>query len=183
MPAFSDTDNTVDTFAGWDAMLEGGAKAPSLAAHIAWATGALLLLVLLGAQFGLFEGPRWIQNERVRPWLETACQNLGCDLPTFRSPKRIDIVDHALQPAPNGIGGCEFTLILSNQASLPQAFPAIKLILSGNDGKPAAARVFQPGEYLPEHHPELMPVGKPQEVRVLLANPQHEVTGFYFELL
>ncbi len=162
------------------AMAEASANRPGQAV---WGIGALLLCVLLAGQFGAFEGQRLAQNENLRPWLESACQTLGCRLPAFRAPLRIQIVGRDLRPAQDGVDGYEFTLVLANQSSLPQAFPAVKLILSAYNGDPAAARVFEPAEYLPPSSPMLMPVGELQEIRLLLAPPRQEIGGFSFELL
>ncbi len=183
MPPLASLEETTDRLAGWDARIEDGARGSAPAARIAWGLGVFLLLAALGGQFWLFEGPRWMQDESLRPWLETACRSLRCQLPVFRAPGRIQIIDHALHPAPDGSEGYEFLLVLANQASLPQAFPAVKLVLSGNDGRPAAARIFRPEEYLPKSATKLMPVGQPQEIRLLLAKPQREIGGFSFELL
>jgi predicted Zn finger-like uncharacterized protein len=155
------------------------AQRPALAARLAWGAGTLLLLALLAAQLGWFEGPQLAQNETLRPWLEAACQTVGCRLPPFRAPARIQIVGHDLHPTADGY---EFTLVLSNQASLPQPFPAVKLSLDAHGGNPAAVRVFQPEEYLPAAGSGAMAVGELQEIRLLLARPQQEIGGFSFEL-
>lgn len=150
--------------------------------RVAWGGGTLALLALFVFQLGGFEGPRLAQDEGARPWLEAACQTLGCRLPGFHAPRRIQIIDHTLSPAPDGIDGYAFSVVLANQAALPQDFPAIKLVLAGHDGSPVAARVFQPAEYL-KGSAMPMAVGEPREIRLLLARPSHEVGGFSFELL
>lgn len=180
LSAFSASDAPPDGATGWDAMAEASANRPGQAA---WGIGALLLLALLAVQLGAFEGLWLAQDEGLRPWLDSACQTLGCRLPVFRAPLRIQIIGHDLRPAPDGLDGYEFTLVLANEASQPQAFPAVKLILSAYNGSPAAARVFEPAEYLSPSSPVLMPVGELQEIRLLLAKPRQEIGGFSFELL
>lgn len=163
---------------------EPQAPAPtSFLERAAWAFGVFTLLALLGIQLAIYHGPRLAQDENLRSWLETACQTLGCRLPAFRAPRLIQIIGHDLRPAQDGSGGYEFTLALANQASLPQAFPAVKLTLAAHNGSPAAVRVFQPEEYRPGTGPALMPVGEPQEIHLLLAKPQRDIGGFAFELL
>lgn len=162
---------------------EKAASPVSRLRRIAWGGGAFLLFASLVFQLGWFEGPRLVQDEGVRPWLEAVCQPLGCRLPGFHALRRIQIIGHALTPAPDGIDGYEFSVVLANQASLPQGFPTIKLILSADNGSPVAARVFQPTDYLKGQASALMPVGEPREIRLLLAKPQREVGGFSFELL
>ena len=150
---------------------------------LAWGIGTFILLGLWLFQVGIFEGNRLLQNEQMRPWLEFACENFHCKLPPYRDPRQIQIVDRALLPAPGDVEGYEFTLIVSNQSSLAQAFPDLKLVLTALDNQPVASRIFKPEEYLDEERPRSMPVGKPFEVRLLLAKPSREVGGFSFELM
>lgn len=161
----------------------GGKKTANRAtARLAWGIGTATLLGLLALQIGWFAWPELAQNERLRPWLDTACASLGCRLPLFRAPRRIQIISHDLHPAPEGVEGYEFTLTLANQASLPQAFPIIRLSLEDFSGGTAAVREFQPEEYLPQSSPSLMQVGELREIRLLLAKPNKEIGGFSFEL-
>jgi hypothetical protein len=162
---------------------EPEARPSSRAGRMAWGLGTFLLLALLGLQISVFEGARLAQNERLRPWLEIACEGLRCSLPQFKDIGQIRIIDRALQSAPGDIDGLEFRVVLANQARFPQAFPAIKLVLTEVNGKPVAARVFQPEEYLDANQTALMPVGKPFEIHLLLAKPSREVGGFAFELI
>lgn len=162
-----------------DSLLPGRVKSPS---SLLWTSGVFLSTAVLALQFGVFEGPRLVQNERLRPWLESACQILSCRLPGFRATHAIQIIAHDLHPAADGSDNYEFTLTVVNQASLPQTFPAVKLIVTAGNGDPIATRVFQPSEYLPNPRPTLMPVGILQEIRLVLAKPPIEMGGFTFEL-
>ena len=148
-----------------------------------WWIGTLSMLALLVWQVSIFEGERLVQSERLRPWLELACESFACDLPPYKDTSRIQVVDRALLPAPDDIDGYEFSVILSNQSSLAQAFPLIKLVLLELNGRAVASRIFAPEEYLDATRPAKMPVGKPFEIRLLLAKPSSEVGGFSFDLL
>ena len=169
---------------GYDVWEEESEVRPaSRAGRMAFGFGVPLLLALLVLQIGLFEGNHLAQDERLRPWLEIACGELGCSLPQYKDVRQIQIIDRALQPAPDDIDGLEFILVVANEARFAQAFPAIKLVLTEVTGKPVAARIFSPGEYLDENQTGPMPVGKPFEIRLLLAKPSREVGGFNFELI
>lgn len=148
-----------------------------------WGLGVVVLAGVLLAQVGLFEGPRLAQQESLRASLDLLCRPLSCTLPAFRQIERIHIVDRALQAAPDDIDGFEFSLIMVNQARLPQAYPTIRLALTEVNGKPIAMRQFKPEEYLASAHPGPMPVGQPVEVHLLLARPAREIGGFSFELI
>jgi predicted Zn finger-like uncharacterized protein len=148
-----------------------------------WALGALALAGLWDWQILHFEGANLASNERARPWLDKACWVLRCDLPPFRAPERIRIVERALHPAPGDIDGYEFVLVLSNQAALPQPFPDIGLTLAANAGVAFASRVFRAQEYLEGGSSATMETGKLYEVHLLLARPGRDIGSFSFELL
>lgn len=148
-----------------------------------WWLGALAMASLLVWQVNVFEGARLAQSERIRPWLELLCESLGCELTPYKDTRQIQVVDRALLPAPDDIDGYEFRLIIANQSALAQAFPSIRLVLSELGGRASASRTFSPDEYLEAPRPSKMPVGKPFEIRLLIAKPSSEVGGFSFELI
>jgi predicted Zn finger-like uncharacterized protein len=150
--------------------------------HYLWGGGAVVALALFSLQLGLFKGPQWAQNEQYRPWLEAACQILRCQLPPYHNIPSIQVISHDLRPASNGADAYEFVLVLVNQASLPQAFPSITLNLATDTGSPLATRVFDPADYRPKDGEDTMPVGKLQEIHILLAKPQQDIGGFSFDL-
>jgi predicted Zn finger-like uncharacterized protein len=155
----------------------------SLWSRLGWIVGTVLLAVLLVGQGILFEGPKLARQETLRPWLDGFCRIVGCVLPSFRKVERIRVIDRNLHAAPDDIDGFEFSLIMTNQAALPQVYPDIRLVLTEVNGNPVAARVFKPREYLATDRPGTMPVGQPVEIRLLLAKPSREIGGFVFDLL
>lgn len=155
----------------------------STSRRIPWTLGAASLLAVLLLQIIVFKGSQIAQDERFRPWLDLLCEGLPCTLPPFRSIPQIQILDKALQPGSQNENVLQFSLILSNQASLPQAFPAIKLILTDFHNQPVASGLFKPEEYLTKPNGGLMPVGKSFEIRMLFPKPRREVAGFAFELI
>lgn len=167
---------------GWHDDEDEPGEAPQ-GSGIGWWLGGLAMLALLVWQVSIFEGVRLAQNERLRPWLELACESFACDLTPYKDTSQIQVVDRALLPAPDDIEGYEFRVIISNQSSMAQAFPLIRLVLSELGGRAIASRTFEPDEYLDATRPSKMPVGKPFEIRLLLAKPSSEVGGFSFELI
>lgn len=149
-----------------------------------WGLGVFGLTALLIAQLVVFEGDRMVQSARMRPWLDMICKTVDCHLPPYKDVRRIQIFDRALRPDSMRDDALEFQLVFANQSNLPQMLPNLKLVLTELNGSPVAERIFTPAEYLPEgENVSLMPVGKPFEIRLLLAKPNHDVGGFTFELL
>lgn len=171
----------LEEIAGNESSLSG--PQPGWISKLGWVMGIALLIALLMLQVAVFEGPRLAQQEGVRPWLDLTCRALGCALPGFRKVPSIRIIDRGLFPAPDNIDGFEFSLVMTNEARLPQTYPSIRLVLTGVNGTPVASRVFKPQDYLATVRPGTMPVGEPVAIRLLLARPSREIGGFSFELL
>lgn len=163
---------------------EGSAGLSSVAPETWWGLGVFGLTTLLIVQLIVFEGDRMVQSARMRPWLDIVCKTVDCELPPYKDLRRIQIFDRALRPDSMRDDALEFQLVFANQSNLPQMLPNLKLVLTELNGSPVAERIFTPTEYLPEGETvSLMPVGKPFEIRLLLAKPSHDVGGFTFELL
>src|SRR5262249_1328153 len=47
----------------------------------AWITGSIVLLLTLGGQIAWAERALWLDDARVRAWIDPACAKLGCRLP------------------------------------------------------------------------------------------------------
>lgn len=155
----------------------------SWASALAWGSGVVMLVGMLLVQLFVFEGDRLLQNPQLRPFLDLACDTLHCTLPEFRASQDIHIVSRSLRPMADEGNGLEFNLVIANQSSLAQAFPRIKLALTDGGGRPVQSRIFTPSDYLPSNDLRVMPVGKPFEIRLVLARPQQDVQGFEFKLL
>ena len=155
----------------------------SWASALAWGSGIVMLAGMLLVQLFIFEGDRLLQNPRLRPFLELACDTLQCSLPEFRASQDIHIVSRSLKPVADDGDGLEFYLVIANHSSLAQAFPRIKLALTDGGGRLVQSRIFTPSDYLPSAEQHVMPVGKPFEIRLVLAKPRQSVQGFEFDLL
>jgi predicted Zn finger-like uncharacterized protein len=151
--------------------------------RIAWFFGVAVLLIMLGIQFSFFKGPDLLQNPNLRPWFESACARLECDLPSYRDPAAIEILEQSLQPF--GQGALEFRAVIINGSPFVQAFPRLKLDLIKFNGDPLARRVFFPEEYLAKTVSEKgrMEVGKAFEIKLKIANPNSQVGGYHFSLI
>lgn len=151
---------------------------------IPWNTLTLALLLLLWIQYLFFEGGRLVQNAQLRPVLEQLCAALGCALPEYKDVRLIR-ADHAsLQKSPQSDEAYEFRLVISNQASLPQSFPRLRLILGEIDGQTTATRIFEPSEYLTRlEKGTLMLSGKAYEIRLLLQAPGRSIGSYQFTII
>jgi predicted Zn finger-like uncharacterized protein len=157
-----------------------------LAGRLAWGLASLALLLILAAQAGYFETDRVLKDQGLRPWFEVAASLFSWELPPYADARLIKVNGRSLHPDRSGAAvSYDFSLSLTNTARIPQAFPSIKLVLTELNGNPIASRVFAPQDYLGGNRfaAEMMPVGKAQEIHLILAKPSREIGGFAFELL
>ncbi|BBL73876.1 zinc-ribbon and DUF3426 domain-containing protein [Methylomagnum ishizawai] len=155
---------------------------PELPEPLRWGAAALGLLALLGVQVFGFEGKRLAQNSYARPVLDSLCATFGCELAPFKDTAHIATLDRALSANRDSKEILDFHMVFANQATLPQDFPDVRLVLNALDGHPLAERVFAPMDYLPDWQEGAeMPVGKSYEIRLTLAKPSREVGGFTIE--
>ncbi|QJD30752.1 DUF3426 domain-containing protein [Methylococcus geothermalis] len=156
---------------------------PGLFLRLVWSVGSIVLTIVLLGQVAYFGSMRFAQDEAMRPWLVMLCDAVGCQVPPYSDVESIQIVERTLRPVP-ATGGYEFRLVMANQSTAAQVFPSIVLRVVDRQGKPAAGRVFSPAEYLPKGSGlSMMPVGKSLEVRLDLAKPDRDISGFTFELI
>ena len=107
--------------------------------------GLTLLLVL---QIVLADRARLATDARWRPVLSQACSVLGCELPPWREPAAITLLDRDVRPDPRRPGVLHATASFRNDARWPQPWPTLVLTLSDADGRVTGARSFAPSEYL-----------------------------------
>ncbi|QFY44872.1 DUF3426 domain-containing protein [Candidatus Methylospira mobilis] len=156
------------------------------AGRLIWGLASLALFLILAAQAGYFETDRVLKDQGLRPWFEVAASIFRQELPPYADARLIKVNGRSLHPDRSGATvSYDFSLSLTNTARIPQAFPSIKLVLTELNGNPIASRVFAPQDYLGGNRfaAEMMPVGKAQEIHLILAKPSREIGGFAFELL
>lgn len=114
-----------------------------------WVPASLAgLTVLLLLQIALADRARLAADSRWRPALLHACTLLGCELPPWREPDAITLLDRDVRPDPRRPGVLHATASFRNDAHWPQPWPMLSLTLSDAEGRVTGARVFTPSEYL-----------------------------------
>lgn len=102
----------------------------------------LLVQILLADRMQLAADARW------RPFVSAACMILRCEVPAWREPAAITLVDRDVRPHPARAGALRVKATFRNDARWAQAWPVLMLTLSDVDGRVVGARAFQPREYL-----------------------------------
>lgn len=144
-----------------------------------WALTALAGFIVLCAQIIYFEGPRALQNEKLRPWFIEACSYLACKLPSYRNLNDFSVLDSSLTPTTDK--NYFFRAVINNQAEYPQNHPGIKLTLLKLSGEPFVQRAFAP-ETLTYRTDDIAP-HETFEIGLAIAAPHMPVGGYTFELI
>jgi predicted Zn finger-like uncharacterized protein len=128
--------------------------------RIGWALGALLMFAVLLAQ-GVF----YFRTEiaalvpDARPYLATACAQLGCEIRLPRRPRQMAIESSDLQAEGRGDNVIVLNAVLRNQAPFAQEFPSLELTLTDERDEAVARRVLAPADYLGGTDAELLARG------------------------
>ena len=113
-----------------------------------WVAGVVVLLLSLLAQIGYAERAPLLDNVQLRPWLDQVCAQLECQLPLRHDPAKLELLSRDIRPHPSVPHALIISATLRNDASFPQAFPAVEITLSDLDENRVAMRRFLPQEYL-----------------------------------
>ncbi|MEP7154826.1 MAG: zinc-ribbon and DUF3426 domain-containing protein [Betaproteobacteria bacterium] len=114
-----------------------------------WITGALLLLLSLGAQLAYAYRSTITQAwPQLRPAYTSACEWVGCTLSWGRDDNAIRIEASDLIELPGKAGRILLTATLVNRSTVRQDLPALELKLTDNANQVMLSRILQPPEYL-----------------------------------
>lgn len=150
-----------------------------------WWAGSLLLALTLGGQIAYAERERLLEDDRVRPWLDRACEMLRCQLPMRSAVDRIRLVSREVRPHPDAPQALMISASMVNEAGYTQRFPVVEVLLSDLNEKPIAMRRFLPQDYLAEADSETrgFPAGATAPLVFEVADPGQEAVAFEFRFL
>lgn len=121
----------------------------------AWAaTATLLLLGLLAQAVIVFRAELVESAPQTRPFMESLCAALGCELPLPRDSAKIAIESSDIQP--DATREAFFTLYatLRNRADYPLAYPHLEITLTDARDKALVRKVLEPAQWLPADAPK-----------------------------
>lgn len=152
----------------------------SWGAFVAQTTLALLLLVLLAAQYLWRNLPVLSQVDRLRPGYALVCARAGCELPPFSAIERIESRNADLLAHPDHPDAWLLRVEILNAAQFAQAFPVLVLRFTSADGGAMALREFAPAEYLGPEMPadSLLLPDSPVEIALGVVNPGRRTANF-----
>lgn len=146
-----------------------------------WILGSIGLFTLLGLQVWLFKGYEIAQNKNLRPKLEKICTIIPCNLPSYRAPAEIKILNHELSKAEEA-QVLRLEIIILNEAQLSQSYPKIRVNFQNGVGELVSSGEFSPNQYLEPEKNNYIGSGEMKEIRLRLREPRNYYEGFEIQL-
>ena len=113
-----------------------------------WIAASAVLLLTLGAQVAWAERAMWLDDARIRSWIDPACETLGCRLPPRSDVGSLELLSRDIRPHPSVPGALIISATVRNDADFAQAFPIVEITLSDLDETRIAMRRFRPRDYV-----------------------------------
>jgi hypothetical protein len=141
--------------------------------------GALLAgLALAGQAAWFYRDKIAVAFPESKPYLETACAELGCRISPPIDPQAISIEASDLQADQGNRAVLILTAILRNRASFSQALPMLELSLTDAQDQAVARRVLKPAEYAPEAQALTIGAGNELQMRVFVDAGSLKANGY-----
>jgi len=153
--------------------------------RLLWRLSLLLLLAALLTQLAVMRaGPLAAAWPQSRPIVALIWQQIGREPPWQRDLERLRVLRSDVRDNPERPGSLLVTVTLQNEASFEQPFPAIELTLGDATGALVGRRRFESALYLgPDWPPPaFMPLGRPVDVVLELADSHGRAAAFTIEL-
>ena len=133
----------------------------------------IVALIGLAGQYVFFKLPTLSQQLAYRPWLQSFCALLPCELDAYSDHSLISVERLQVRAHPDLEGSLMVELVLTNMTSLEQAYPPLILRFDDLSGEQVAARRLSAAEYLPRSLSanRLMPVDKAVSIKLAILDP------------
>lgn len=138
-----------------------------------WTLGTLAALVLLALQVGVSYFEQGSRSAELRSFYKVACSYLGCTLPTFEDVDAVDIEHIRIQSHPTLANTLQVNAIMTNTSRFAQPMPKLALEFYDLNGRPVAARLFSPKDYLHKDFLDItfMPPSTPIHIVLPIQDP------------
>ena len=147
----------------------------------AWAFGAALLALLLGAELAYaYRTPLAQRYPVLRPYLESVCNAAGCTIAWSREDALLKLEDSELLEVPGRPSEIALGARIRNLAPVAQEYPHLELTLTDVTGQAAIRRVLRPTDYLgrPASGADTIAPGAEMSIQLRLETPRIKATGY-----
>lgn len=148
--------------------------------RLLWGALCALAAIALAAQIAWLQVDRLSRIQPYRDYYQSACQWLGCQLPTLRDTSKVSAYNLVVRQHPERSDALMVDAIILNSAEFEQPYPALQLSFSDLNDKPVASRRFTPKEYLRGELSgrSIMPPNQPVHLSLELADPGSNAVNY-----
>ncbi|TDR15724.1 zinc-ribbon and DUF3426 domain-containing protein [Marinomonas communis] len=138
-----------------------------------WSLGCFAALLLLATQVAIGYFDVGSRSPEFRGLYKTACAYLGCTLPAFEDVDAITTEHVRIQSHPTAANTLQVNAIMTNTSSFAQPMPKLALEFYDLNGRPVAARLFAPQDYLHKDFLDItfMPPSTPIHIVIPIQDP------------
>ena len=149
-----------------------------------WLVAAIAMITLLMAQLAYFKFDQGVRHPSYRPFYQTLCARLGCQLPLIQDITQMSTQHLVVRSHPKVKNALYIDTLIYNNATDRQPFPDIALMFTNLENQVIASRLFSPQEYLAGDlkGAYVMPVQTPIHIAVEIQDPGAEAVGYHIEL-
>jgi len=132
---------------------------------------AIVIFSLFAVTIGLAGQYLWqnrivlSQKVSLRPWYESACEYMQCDLPPLRAVKKIDVMNSQARYHPQKDNFVTIDIVLINNARFSQPFPGVEVVFT-HPSKNSLSSHFLPKDYLSYINMQSMMPNVPVQISV-----------------
>jgi len=145
-----------------------------------WLGLSALAAVTLLFQLAYFNFDNFSRQQTLRPYYKSACDVLGCKLPTLEDLSKLRVQNMVVMDHPklNDMLLVDATLI--NQADFEQAFPVLQLTFTDLDNKIVSKMLFDPQTYVGGElsGSRVMPTKHPIHITLELSDPGKDALNY-----
>ncbi len=144
----------------------------------------LFLLLLLFGQYAWVERYNLARVPEFRPYLETVCAALDCNLPLRHETAKLEVLEREIRNHPHADDALLVNATFVNSADFVQRYPVFEITFSDVSGTPVAMRRFLPGEYLDGiDSSKGMAPGQQTRLMLEIVDPGDRAVSFQFDFL
>ena len=153
--------------------------------NILWNIGSILLMVVFLIQTIYFKHNDLAKSPQLRPWIESLCEHLACDLSLPSEIKKLELLGQDIRSHPKQKKALLVSTTIINNAGYTQSYPILEITFSNMNGEKIAMRRFLAAEYLPANTEieKGMRPNTPIKIELGMLDPGVEAVNFEFDFL
>ena len=150
-----------------------------------WSLGSIVLMVIFLVQTVYFKHNDLARVAPLRPWIESFCGYMSCDLTLPSDVRQLELVSQDIRSHPKVKNALLVTTTIINNAHFVQSYPGLQITFSDLNGQHVAMRRFAPYEYLSADIVKEagMPPNTPIQVELEMMDPGSNAVNFEFDFI